>query len=265
MADPTDYINLNDWLGLNQEGGQAMTDKLNEQVGSHKGAAELALANAGQQQAKGMWNGGSSDLTSYGDYMTAQREGLEAQRLAGLYGTQSGRQEGLRRAYGSASAYDAALTGAPSVDVSGLEGEFGAARQGAANRTQQMHEWRNKNADQMNQQIQTRNKQEAERRRAAALARRKAEIIADVRDGLSRKYNGDRMNYGSSHMVDPSTRSDEDIWNYYQTNQPQRNSGGGGTWTAGQGYYGTANDTTGNMYPQDTIYQKLQAGLIDDY
>ena len=120
MADPSNFVNFSDYLGLNDEAGNQMFDRIGgegarlrddvygaidaqENAGGRDGVAAFEVA--GERTRKG--------LASYGEYMAALRDPAR-------------RQELMEKTYGkgSVSALDAALTQA----ATGTAGKMGAMR-----------------------------------------------------------------------------------------------------------------------------------------
>lgn len=218
MAEPTDFINLADWLQLNQSEGQRMGQALTDDVNKHVAEADHHLMTA-QQNALGAipW-GGSSDLTSYGEYVTAQRSASEAQVRAGLYGTSAGRQEGLRRAFGGANAFDSALVGASGwrapERVGQLDGKLDAARRNISDAGAKEHEWqlRKKATEERMWAEYAQNQKDREAK--AAEAKRRKDIIDRWKPIITQDYWHHRgQGRGQEHAWgDPAKWTEEQWW-----------------------------------------------------
>lgn len=105
MSGPEDFVSFDDYLGLNQGAGEAMSnqlmsegDKLRDEAraatdarfAAAKGGSD-AYAASGQRETKA--------LTSYGDFMQKMKD-------------PAARQAAMAKVFGSANRFDAALTGA---------------------------------------------------------------------------------------------------------------------------------------------------------
>lgn len=121
MADPSNFVNWSDYLGVNQEAADAMTKRLMDPLKQQAGQLGTQQANfIGDAEQNGQMRGGyaygssggeqnyQNSLMSYGDAVERMRD-------------PAARQAVMQKQFGSGSALDSAMVGANGGQIQQLE------------------------------------------------------------------------------------------------------------------------------------------------
>ena len=127
MADPSNFVNFSDFMGLNEEAGQQMSDRLSGYGAKYEGEADAA----GEEQRRAALRGDKAGFEAAG--VKAKAATASYARFAKALKDPAARQQLMEEIYGKGkvSALDSSLTGGrdySSVDAaaSGVEGRRSA-------------------------------------------------------------------------------------------------------------------------------------------